>query len=82
LSNFILENIVLNDELILKLDIEGAEYKVISDLFETGAIKYISRLMIEWHYNKIGLSIEEHLAIVERLESIGILCEEWDAIGY
>jgi len=82
LSSFILNNISPNDKLILKLDIEGAEYRVLEDLFKTGAIKYVSKLMVEWHYNKIGLSLEAHNQLLAKLESMGIEYEEWDAIGY
>lgn len=70
------------DEIILKLDIEGAEYAVLKDMLETGSINNISKLMIEWHYNKINLSEKDHLALLRRLEDSGIPVEEWNAIGY
>ena len=37
------------DYIILKLDIEGAEYNVVSDLLSSGAIHRINELNIEWH---------------------------------
>lgn len=34
---------------VVKLDIEGAEYKVLRHIIDTGAIKVISELYCEWH---------------------------------
>lgn len=34
---------------VVKIDIEGAEKEVVEDLLETGAIKLIDELHIEWH---------------------------------
>lgn len=36
-------------QIVLKLDVEGAEYEVIERLTETGQLKDISVLMLEWH---------------------------------
>lgn len=47
-SNFINE-FSDDDYLIVKLDIEGAEYKVVEDLLNTGTILKIKELLIEWH---------------------------------
>ena len=38
-----------NDEIILKLDCEGAEYVLIPHLIETGAIHHVSTLLLEVH---------------------------------
>lgn len=48
ISKFI-DNFSDNDYLILKLDIEGSEYEVISKLIETEKIKKIKEIYIEWH---------------------------------
>jgi FkbM family methyltransferase len=37
------------DYIIVKLDIEGAEYEVIENLIETGGILKIKELYVEWH---------------------------------
>jgi len=36
--------------LVLKLDVEGAEYEILGRLAETGQIAEIRLLMMEWHY--------------------------------
>lgn len=42
-----------DDELLVKLDIEGAEFPVLRKLIDTGNIKYIDRLAVEFHPNKV-----------------------------
>ena len=49
LSNFILDNIDLNQNIILKIDIEGAEYEVIDKMIEDDSLKYINTIAVEWH---------------------------------
>jgi FkbM family methyltransferase len=39
---------------IVKMDVEGAEYTLLPHLIETGAIQWIKRLLIEWHRPPIG----------------------------
>lgn len=46
---FLTEHVRPRDYVILKLDIEGAEYHVVPHLIETGAITLINELYIEWH---------------------------------
>lgn len=40
-------------ELLVKLDIEGAEFPVLEQLIETGADKLITKLYVEMHPNKV-----------------------------
>lgn len=40
-----------NNEIFVKMDIEGAEYEVMDRLIDTGTIKHIKKLNIEWHPN-------------------------------
>ncbi len=42
-----------NDYFILKMDIEGAEYDVLSKLIESGNINFISELIVEFHHQMI-----------------------------
>lgn len=35
----------------LKLDVEGAEYQVISDLVQSGKIKKVQQMVVEYHHN-------------------------------
>jgi FkbM family methyltransferase len=48
-SNFITDNLNLDDYVLLKLDIEGSEFKVLSDLISNNTIGYINKIFVEWH---------------------------------
>jgi FkbM family methyltransferase len=49
LSNYILNNFIREDFIVIKVDIEGAEYDLLEDLIETGAINFVNEIYIEWH---------------------------------
>lgn len=49
LSDFILGPIEL-----LKLDVEGAEHQVMSDLLESGQLRQIRQMIVEYHHNVAG----------------------------
>jgi len=51
LSKFIMENFSKEDYIVLKMDIEGSEYKVLEDCVSSGALKYVNEVLIEWHLN-------------------------------
>lgn len=80
LSKFIKENFLSVDNIILKMDIEGAEYAVLNDLCDTGAIKYVKSLFGEWHHHKIGMSKFDHDLVVRRLEENNLRMRDWCAI--
>jgi FkbM family methyltransferase len=50
LAKWLLENFGAEDYVVLKLDIEGAEYEVLDRLIETGAISRIRELYVEFHW--------------------------------
>jgi FkbM family methyltransferase len=82
ISKFISCNFIPEDFIVLKLDIEGAEYPVLSKLLETGVIKYIDVLYGEWHQHKVkNVSREEHLHLVKDLADIGLEMKPWDALS-
>jgi len=80
LSKFIINNFNRSDNIVLKIDIEGAEYNVIPDLIKTGAINYIKQLFGEWHFEKIGFPKEKHDNLVLSLRTSGLKMREWCAI--
>ena len=49
LAKWIIQNFKTTDYIVLKLDIEGAEYSVINDLLYTGGLQYIDEIFVEWH---------------------------------
>ena len=80
LSRFIKENFLPEDNIVLKIDIEGAEYAVLNDLCDTGAIKYVKSLFGEWHYHKIGMSKVDHDRVIGRLSENNLRLRDWCAI--
>ena len=54
LSSWILSTFTEDDYIILKLDIEGAEYQVLNKMIDDGSIKLIRELWGEWHDDKIN----------------------------
>lgn len=82
LSRWIRENTSQRDYLILKLDVEGAEYDIIEKLAEDNHLNRIRHLFVEWHWMKIGVSESRHRECVTLLQRARIKVEEWDAFGY
>ncbi len=46
------ENTAEDDEIVLKMDIEGAEYKVLSRCIDTGSIARVKLARVEWHWDR------------------------------
>ena len=78
-SKWVLKNLSKDDFIILKMDIEGAEYQVIPKMIKDGSFNFINLLWIEWHWPKINYSKEEHDKLVSK---ISIPTKKWDALLY
>lgn len=50
-SEFLQNNFSPLDNIIVKLDIEGAEIEVLDKLIEDGTLLYIKTIIIEWHFH-------------------------------
>jgi FkbM family methyltransferase len=48
-SKWILDNFDKEDYIVLKMDIEGAEYEVLDKMIKDGSIDYIDKAYIEFH---------------------------------
>lgn len=48
-SKWVIDNINKDDFAVLKMDIEGSEYRVLPKMIEDRSILYINELVIEWH---------------------------------
>lgn len=74
LSRFIMESFSKGDHIVLLMDIEGTEYKVLGDLIRTGAVSYINDLYVEFHAHKMEkFPIELHIGTIERLMRVETL---------
>lgn len=58
-----------DDYLVIKMDIEGAEYDVLSYLIKNDCLKYVNELYVEWHdrafpkCQEMSAAIKKHLLI-------------------
>jgi FkbM family methyltransferase len=59
-ADWLKTNFKPDDYIILKMNIEGAEYRIIENLKENGLIPWISKWYISWHWHKIGMDKAEH----------------------
>lgn len=48
-SEFLVKNFKQTDNILLKIDIEGAEYEVFDRLIETKTLNFIKQVHVEWH---------------------------------
>lgn len=78
LSRFVKE--IANDyeEVILKLDIEGAEYAILNKMLKDDTLRHVNKLFAEFHWNKIGMAEEDHADLLEKVKAITRV-EPWDA---
>lgn len=79
LSDFIRRNYSFQDYIVLKLDIEGAEYQVLEQMVADDTLKYVDRLLAEFHWEKIQLPEEDHFRLLEQLNGV-LDPDEWDAL--
>lgn len=67
----------LAEYIVLKMDIEGAEYLVLPKMIADGSIDYVDELYVEFHGEKTGISPEEHESLTAELWSIGLGPKPW-----
>ena len=84
LSSWIKKNYNREDHIILKLDVEGEEYKIIPDIIKNGCAEYINILLIEWHSKWLGIDEKIDEKYKEKLKESGVnvISEEWDATSF
>jgi len=63
-----------DDYIILKMDIEGAEYEVLEKMIASGSMSYISELIVEFHHQMIeDITENRHDALIRNLKGYGSL---------
>jgi len=78
-SNFIKNNFSVDDFIVLKMDIEGAEYKVINKMFTDKTLNYISVFFGELHGPKKGFSIQDNNLLLHQINQYKLKLLNWDA---
>lgn len=91
IHDFIISNFNAKDYIIMKLDVEGAEYDVIPHMLRNGTFDYLDEFYIEWHnwragrcprpYNVHRYKSEEDISFEkEIMNDFQLECKFWDAI--
>lgn len=57
-----------DDYIVIKLNIEGAEYEVIPHMKDCGVLDLVNEWFIQWHWDKIRLSFEKHNRISQMIK--------------
>ena len=81
LSRWINDELRRYDYIVLKLDVEGAEYDILEKMARDDSLRRIKHLFVEWHWHKIGVPQSRHDKVVEMLAMRRIPVLEWDAGG-
>lgn len=71
------QTVQLNDRVIVKMDIEGAEYCVLQSLLASGDIHYVDELIIEWHGRFMPNDGHTQSTILWQLQELGIKVTAW-----
>ena len=82
LSRWIREYTNSYNYIILKLDVEGAEYDILEKMIQDRIIRRIKHLFVEWHWNRVGISRERHEELIRALQRRRVPILEWNALGY
>ena len=59
---------------LLKIDVEGAEHAVITDLLETNAIANIRRLIVE-HHHHLDTAPSQMTRVLDQLKAVGFVVD-------
>jgi len=81
LAGWIKNNFKKDDHIILKMDIEGAEYEILEKFFNEGTIKYVNEIFIELHNTRCGKTEADDRLLIKKLREEGVKCDiTWDAM--
>jgi peptidoglycan-N-acetylglucosamine deacetylase len=70
-AKFIKDQFDRNDEIILKIDIEGKEYDLLNKMIKDGSMEYIDEIFCEWHWDRLNISEDEHCNVLESVNKLG-----------
>jgi len=81
ISQFIKDSFLENDYIVLKFDIEGAEYPVIEKMKNDGTLNYIDEIFGELHSVKKGYTAEDDFILLNTLKEYNLDLYVWCAQG-
>ena len=72
LAEYLRTHTTPDDDVLIKLDVEGAEADVLEDLLDAGPMERVSRILVEWHGSDPRQSI-----LTNRCTAAGRPLERW-----
>ena len=75
-GNWIRSRFSRDDHVVVKLDIEGAEYEVLDKMLSDGSIAFVDKIYLELHNVKVGVSQRRDQELLRRLRTHQLLVVE------
>lgn len=87
-ADWVINTFTEDDYVVMKMDVEGAEFDLLPRMMETGALCLVDELFLECHYNrwqrssplrstKFGRTYENCLSLFKSLRKNGVLVHQW-----
>ena len=76
-SRWLDENAKDKDRVVVKMDIEGAEFDVLQKCIEDGTIKYVSEINIEWHDWYLPQMKDRKHYLIQEMNRLGVKTGFW-----
>lgn len=78
----IIRQFSINDYIILKIDVEGAEYELLDYLLHKNTFEFINQLFIEFHTKKVHKTIQDNEMLLSRLKEYSNLQTHYDTYNH
>lgn len=67
------------DYIVLKIDVEGAEYEIVRKMIKDGTINKVDELFVEWHsrYGVVGETAETENQLKEEIQKYKVKLHDW-----
>lgn len=72
-SQWIKDTFLPDDHIVLKMNIEGAEYRVLEKMLSDNSMEYVNILLLSTHHKKIGIDKAVHQGLMTRVSARTIL---------
>lgn len=70
-SRWLMENFGIRDEVVVKMDIEGAEYRLLEKMLADRSLLLVKKIIIEWHQDRFpDVSVAEHQRLVDEVSRV------------
>ncbi len=71
-GQWLVRNFKASDYIIVSLDIQGAEYRILGQMLHDGSIKYIDRLYVEFHPGLVPNQCGKEIGLIRKMYKAGV----------